>query len=116
MQYLLFQGYEATQIVGNSTKCQSGLYPTTLLVMKLRPPFSSDINLHQIIFNFLPVLSMYKGQLNLIRKLIKDAMVNTSAHVLTITGQSMADVRMATTDNFQGEESDLVSAHPNRDP
>ena len=44
----------------------------------------------------------------LIRKLVTDAM-KVAAHVLTITGESMSDVRMTTTDNYQGEESDLVS-------
>lgn len=55
------------------------------------------------------VLSMYNGQLRLIREKVVTAMRTTGAHVLTITKQSMTDVRMATTDNYQGEESDLVS-------
>ena len=55
------------------------------------------------------VLSMYNGQLNLIRKKVADAMEGGGAHVHTITQQSMCDVRMSTTDNNQGEESDLVS-------
>ena len=45
----------------------------------------------------------------LIRRLVNDAMTTTSGHVLTITGESMSDVRMTTTDNYQGEESDIVS-------
>ena len=45
----------------------------------------------------------------LIRRLVNDAMTTTSGHVLTITGESMGDVRMTTTDNYQGEESDIVS-------
>ena len=52
---------------------------------------------------------MYNGQLRLIREKVANAMRTTGAHVLTITQQSMTDVRMATTDNYQGEESDLVS-------
>lgn len=45
----------------------------------------------------------------LIRRLVNDAMTTTSGHVLTMTGESMSDVRMTTTDNYQGEESDIVS-------
>jgi hypothetical protein len=52
---------------------------------------------------------MYNGQLRLIREKVANAMRTTGAHVFTITQQSMTDVRMATTDNYQGEESDLVS-------
>jgi hypothetical protein len=52
---------------------------------------------------------MYNGQLRLIREKVATAMRTSGAHVLTITQQSMTDVRMATTDNYQGEESDLVS-------
>ena len=55
------------------------------------------------------VLSMYNGQLKLIRKKVADAMKGGGAHVHAITQQSMSEVRMATTDNYQGEESDLVS-------
>ena len=52
---------------------------------------------------------MYNGQLKLIRKKVADAMKGGGAHVHAITQQSMSEVRMATTDNYQGEESDLVS-------
>ena len=52
---------------------------------------------------------MYNGQLKLIRRKVADAMKGSGAHVHTITQQSMSDVRMATTDNYQGEESYLVS-------
>lgn len=51
---------------------------------------------------------MYLGQLMLIRSKVKDAMAGSSSHVLAMTGQLMSDVRMSTTDNYQGEESDLV--------
>jgi hypothetical protein len=54
---------------------------------------------------------MYLGQLMLMKQLAKDADI-TSSHVLTITGQRMGDVRMSTTDNYQGEESDIVRTHP----
>lgn len=45
----------------------------------------------------------------LLRRLVNEAMIGASAHVLTLTGESMSDVRMTTTDNYQGEESDIVS-------
>jgi hypothetical protein len=53
---------------------------------------------------------MYLGQLMLMKRLAKDA-ENTSSHVLTITEKRMSDVRMSTTDNYQGEESDIVMLH-----
>jgi hypothetical protein len=59
----------------------------------------------------LTVLSMYLGQLMLMKRLANDA-DNTSSHVLTITGQRIGDVRMSTTDNYQGEERDIVRTQP----
>lgn len=47
---------------------------------------------------------MYKGQVMLFRKLIKEA---TSRNVFT--NESLDKVRITTTDNYQGEESDIVS-------
>jgi hypothetical protein len=46
---------------------------------------------------------MYKGQLVLFRRLVKEA---SSTNVFT--NESLDDVRMTTTDNYQGEESDIV--------
>jgi hypothetical protein len=46
---------------------------------------------------------MYKGQLVLFRRLVKEV---SSMNVFT--NESLDDVRMTTTDNYQGEESDIV--------
>jgi superfamily I DNA and/or RNA helicase len=46
---------------------------------------------------------MYKGQLVLFRRLVKEA---SSMNIFT--NESLDDVRMTTTDNYQGEESDIV--------
>ena len=53
------------------------------------------------------ILSMYKGQLQLIRKLSKDKSFN---HVNNGLFQidTLDTVRMTTTDNYQGEESDII--------
>ena len=54
---------------------------------------------------------MYLGQLKLMKQLAREA-DNTFSHVQTMTGQRMNDVRMSTTDNYQGEESDIVRIIP----
>jgi superfamily I DNA and/or RNA helicase len=46
---------------------------------------------------------MYKGQLVLFRRLVKEA-----SSMSIFTNESLDDVRMTTTDNYQGEESDIV--------
>jgi hypothetical protein len=43
------------------------------------------------------VLAMYKGQLTLLRRLAREA--DSGSSVLTI--ESLADIRMTTTDNYQ---------------
>jgi hypothetical protein len=47
----------------------------------------------------------------LMKQLAREA-DNTFSHVQTMTGQRMNDVRMSTTDNYQGEESDIVRIIP----
>lgn len=54
---------------------------------------------------------MYLGQLMLMKSLVRDA-ETLSSHVLSVTGQLMSEVRMSTTDNYQGEESDIVRKYP----
>ena len=53
----------------------------------------------------LVVLTMYKGQLNLLRRLSKEKEFQISS---VINVEALDKVRMTTTDNYQGEESDIV--------
>jgi superfamily I DNA and/or RNA helicase len=53
----------------------------------------------------LVVLSMYKGQLQLLRRLAKQPEYRASS---VIAVDALDKVRMTTTDNYQGEESDIV--------
>lgn len=43
----------------------------------------------------------------LFRRLVREAALTSSSNVFT--NESLSDVRMTTTDNYQGEESDIVS-------
>lgn len=54
--------------------------------------------------NQIVVLSMYKGQVNLMRRLAKDLAASSSL----INTDNIDKIRMTTTDNYQGEESDIV--------
>lgn len=65
---------------------------------------SNDKKIELILYG--TVLCMYKGQLMLFRRLVKEAFSTNE-----FTNESLDDVRMTTTDNYQGEESDIVRIH-----